>query len=101
MRNCLSTSGALIASRRTVDLTCDGGGELELAGIARNTPRHCPDVVSAVAIPSVFPERLWSAAVHAGRFLTAFASVMADCGKVTGPIWQMGKNLMREAAAQG
>ena len=38
---------------------------------------------------------------HAGRFLTAFASVMADCGKVTGPIWEMGKNLMRGAAAQG
>lgn len=37
---------------------------------------------------------------HCDRFLAAFSSVMADCGRVTGPIWQMGKNLMREATAQ-
>ncbi|MBI2338856.1 MAG: aspartate aminotransferase family protein [Deltaproteobacteria bacterium] len=36
---------------------------------------------------------------HVGRFVTALDSVLEECGQITGPMWEMGKNLVKHALA--
>ncbi|MBX7149543.1 aminotransferase class III-fold pyridoxal phosphate-dependent enzyme, partial [bacterium] len=54
---------------------------------------HHQDIVKLIPPLTITKE-------HADKFVAALKDVLADCGKIAGPIWEMGKNLMKQASQQ-
>ena len=53
---------------------------------------HEQDVVKIIPPLVIEPQ-------HGEKFVSALDAVLEECGRLTGPIWEMGKNLVKQAMA--